>query len=427
MALTTSLSYGASHYALDASKPIDEQYETVLTDLEKEQDILYRLEESYGKGSGSNYLKEPISKAKRKIASIEREKVRVERTLASENKKALKVNMGVMLDAYYMYNLNGPAASTPVSLRNYDREHNDFSINMAEINFDGKFRRYGFYIDLDFGEFAEQNNSSASDSPGHNVGQAYMTYEKHGYTFTFGKMYTNVGYEVAKSQENWNYSRSFAFTNTGPFWHEGITLTKGYDNGFGWGLYIYDQWDGRAAKNGEKTYSAQLNYSNDNFGIIYNYITGAEGDPAGTSVSRAGLKKTVHEVNMQYDMRENLSFAFNAVFNSDEEAGTAGKDLKKTAFVGYAHYKWWRLAFTPRIEVYTEKNTTTTAEGGTALTNSNELKFTGLTFTTGYSPREYTELRFEIRHDSADQNFYLKDDKLQKSQNTLSVAWLMKY
>ena len=405
-----------NQYSIDRTEKIDDQYETVLTDLEKEQDILYKLEESYDSGAGVEYLKEPIVKAKRKIASIQREKVRIERTLASENKSGLDIKTGVMLDAYYMNNLNNPAGGSKVSLRNYDQSHNDFTINLAEVNFSGNFRNYGFYVDLDFGEFAEQNSSDSTD---HNIGQAFMTYESNGYTFNFGKMYTNVGYEVAKSQENWNYSRSFAFSNAGPFWHEGASLTKSYDNGFGWGVYVYDQSDARAESNGEKTYSIQLNYSNDKFSAIYNFLNGAEGRPSSN-------KRSIHEFNTQYDMSDSLSFAFNAVFFSEDLAGKAGKDLKKSAYVAYMHYKTGRWSFTPRFEIYEVENNTDTAED-TSVLAQDDLKFTGITLTTGYELRDNTEVRFEVRRDSADQKFYLKDDSLTKDQSTLSLSWLMKF
>lgn len=407
-------------YSLDSALSVKEQYDKAKNDLKIETTTWINLNKSFK--NGASYLKGAIVKTEQKIEAIKKQLKQLEIANINLSEKESKIDLksGMMLDAYYMYNLNSPNGGAQTSFRNYDKSHNDFTMNLVEFNFTGSYKDYGFYVDLDFGEFADQNSGNETDK---HIGQAFLTYEENGYLFTFGKMYTNVGYEVAKSQENWNYSRSFVFSNSGPFWHEGLSLTKSYDNGLGWGLYLYDQWDSRAEQNNEKTYSAQLNYSSDNFSIIYNYISGAESRPASN-------KTFVHETNMQYNWSENFALAFNAVFRTDENTGSASgttlRDRKRFGYVGYLHYKTKRWSFTPRIEFFTDENTTETAQDGVALAKD-DLKFTSYTFTTSYAFRSNTELRLEFRSDQANQNFYVKDGNTQKGQNTLSLAWLMSY
>jgi predicted acyl esterase len=133
---------------------------------------------------------------------------------------------------------------------------------------------------------------------------------------------------------------------------------------------------------------------------------------------------------MQYNWSENFALAFNAVFRTDENTGSASgttlRDRKRFGYVGYLHYKTKRWSFTPRIEFFTDENTTETAQDGVALAKD-DLKFTSYTFTTSYAFRSNTELRLEFRSDQANQNFYVKDGNTQKGQNTLSLAWLMSY
>lgn len=353
---------------------------------------------------------------------------------ASDKLEESPIKFGVMLDTYYMYNLNSPTGGAQTNVRNYDRNHNDFTLSLLELNFRGSKGDIGYYVDLDFGSFANQNaahptDTAAGDGITHNVGQAYLTYNLHSYKISAGKMYTNVGYEVAKAQDNWNYSRSFAFSIGGPFWHEGVSITKSYDSGFGWGLFVYDDWDKRQESNDEKTYSGQIKYSSDSFVIIYNYITGQQ-NPAGTldadGQSRASQTKSAHELNTQWDINKDFALALNLVLGSDGNAGgTAGnvKDGEWNAVVGYLHYEVGDFSITPRYEVFSYKNALPTTQNGSSILGS-EFSLTGITLTGGYNLNENSELRLEARRDQASKDFYVKDGVLVQDQITVSLSWL---
>jgi hypothetical protein len=440
-----------------------------LEDLEDSQEQLEQLRSS---GVDPKYIQSSITKLETKIISIEKAKTSLERQIASEEKDQLQVNVGAMIDVYYTYNMNhevpsGAEGSNSQSvgrtqrLRNYDQKHNDITMNMFEINFSGKVRNVGFYADLDFGPFADQNSghsdlscedtdsdgevnscSDGGDAVGHNIGQAYLTYEKSGYTFSAGKMYTNVGFEVAKAQENWNYSRSFSFSWGGPFWHEGVSLTKGYDSGFGWGLYIYDNWDSRSETNDNKTYSIQLNYSKDKLGVIYNYITGLENEKRATYTDDDGdtqplrsESKEVHEINATYSINNRFTVAVDALTGRDSKTGANEdgdvEDYKWTGSTLYVRYVNGDFSITPRLETFTfqyfdASDSNFQAEDGTAI-DDDKLTFTGTTITFGYNLTSASEVRLEYRQDAASEDYYLnkKSDDIGKTQSMVSLAWLM--
>jgi|GEM_PF-3170695 len=337
---------------------------------------------------------------------------------------------GVMVDAYYLYNFNNPVAGTNTSARNYDQTHNDITLNLIELNLQGARGPLGYVVDLDFGAFAEQNTSSTSDPISHNIGQAYLTYRSNGYTLSAGKMYTNVGYEVAKAQDNWNYSRSFAFSVGGPFWHDGISLTKDYDSGFSWGVFVYDDWDARVETNSAKTYSGQLKYSNDSFSLVYNYITGHQnaGLTDADDNDLSTKSKSLHEVNAQWDVNDSVSLALNGLMGIDENAaGVPGnvENAEWSALVAYAHFSMERFRFTPRFEVFSFKNALPQSDSGLDLTGS-DLTFSAVTLTGAFMIDENSEFRLEARRDQASQDFYTSAGSDARSQSTMSLSWLFR-
>lgn len=418
-------------YQIDSKLNLKQQYEKVLSDLEKEQETLSNLEESVERGVASNYLEKPVREVKSKISAIQYEKTKIERRLASSEANALKpeIKFGAMLDFYYLYSPGRSQEGTNISSRNYDRKNNDFTLNLFEINAEAKVGDISFNADLDFGDFADQNQSHSGDGINHNIGQAYLTYAiSDQLSLSAGKMYTHVGYEVAKAMDNWNYSRSFAFSLAGPFWHEGITLKYSHGGGFSAGLFIYDNWDSSDENNKEKTYGTQLGYSNDKFHFLFNVIKG----PEGTAV---GKHKAVYEFNTQYALTDTFSIALNGVQGSDEEAltpasGSTNVDKEWSSWVLYFNWqatqKW---SFTPRFEIFSDNSSGAATDqyifSGMGATKANDVK--SYTLTSTYQANEYSQFRFEYRADKADEKIWTDEDgKTQEDLSTISLSWLVK-
>ena len=105
--------------------------------------------------------------------------------------------MNYLFDGYYEYNFNQPTGRAN-NLRAYDVLSNVFSINQADLVFDlepdlAAHRRYGFRIDLQFGQATEtlQGNPAVEPRPEiyRNIFQAYGTYVVpigHGLNLDFG-------------------------------------------------------------------------------------------------------------------------------------------------------------------------------------------------------------------------------------------------
>lgn len=143
-------------------------------------------------------------------------------------------------DGYYEYNFNDPTGRVN-DLRAYDVLSNVFSINQADFIFDldpdlSAHRRYGFRIDLQFGQATEtlQGNPANETRPEiyRNIFQAYGSYivpAGHGISVDVGKWASSLGYENNYTKDQMNYSRSFYFYYL-PFYHAGARTSYKFND-----------------------------------------------------------------------------------------------------------------------------------------------------------------------------------------------------
>ncbi len=136
------------------------------------------------------------------------------------------------LDGYYEYNFNNPVGRVN-DLRAYDVLSNTFSLNQADFIFDldpdvSAHRRYGFRIDLQFGQATDtlQGNPANEPRPGiyQNIFQAYGSYVVpvgRGLEVDMGKWASSLGIENNYAKDQMNYTRSWYYYFL-PFYHEGL-------------------------------------------------------------------------------------------------------------------------------------------------------------------------------------------------------------
>ena len=142
------------------------------------------------------------------------------------------VNLTGLVDVYYGYNANHPAAGTytePFTNR-VDR----FGLNLFELQLDkpvDKSTPLGFRLALGFGDTMNAiNGASNTAGDGTNSATQYM---KEGYLSYFapigkglqidvGKFVTPAGVEVIETNQNWNYSRGLLFYYAIPYYHFGV-------------------------------------------------------------------------------------------------------------------------------------------------------------------------------------------------------------
>jgi hypothetical protein len=136
------------------------------------------------------------------------------------------------LDGYYEYNFNSPIGRVN-DLRAYDVLSNTFSLNQADFIFDWEpdvsaHRRYGFRVDLQFGQATDtlQGNPANEPRPNiyQNIFQAYGSYVVpvgRGLEIDMGKWASSLGIEGNYAKDQMNYTRSWYYYFL-PFYHEGV-------------------------------------------------------------------------------------------------------------------------------------------------------------------------------------------------------------
>jgi hypothetical protein len=140
--------------------------------------------------------------------------------------------LNYLFDGYYEYNFNNPPGRAN-DLRAYDVLSNVFSINQADLIFDldpdvEAKRRYGFRLDLQFGQATEtlQGNPTSEPRPEiyRNIFQAYGSYAfplGSGLNVDLGKWASSLGVEGNYAKDQFNYTRSFYYYFL-PFYHAGV-------------------------------------------------------------------------------------------------------------------------------------------------------------------------------------------------------------
>lgn len=334
------------------------------------------------------------------------------------------------LDLYYQTSpqahrpLGGSSTLGPNEIegRSFDRLHNQWVLNSAEISILKKHKQVTFRTDLMFGMMADvlagntqlvtpADAANEAHEPTKNVAQAFVSYQPERFenlTVTAGKFYTPVGFEVTKTQDNWQVSRGFLFNYAIPFWHQGLSVNYAWvPSKFTTTLLLLNAWDGRLSqeRNTQSTLGLSANWAaTDALSIVYNYLGGSES-------AQSRQRRDVHEMNASWTATSSLIFAGDVVFGQEKEA-LAGADARWSAAALYL--KWSPVEnfyLSPRFEIFDGSD-------GFALSGFNPTpgvasrqKLQGATLTAAWRLDESFETRLEARRDQSDgEGFFVDAD-----------------
>jgi hypothetical protein len=321
------------------------------------------------------------------------------------------------VDGYYSYNLNKPATQRAGNERNFDVQHNSFSLSLAELALEKKptaDSRGGFRLDLDYGQTQTIVNAAepGDKSVLQNLGQAYMSYlmdAGSGLQIDFGKFVTPAGFEVIKAKDNWNYSRSLLFTNAIPYYHMGVRATYNVSDKLSLAGYVVNGWNDVVDNNTGKSEAVQATVKPfGSLAIIETYIGGPE--QANDTQDRRNVSDTV----VTYTLTKQVSVAGNYDYGQDKQSGAK---VKWQGFAGYARFQpteWFALS--PRAEIYND------SEG---FTTGMAQKLKEVTLTGELKSKDGVLFRLEYRRDFSDIGFFLKNAATHStSQNTVTAAMI---
>jgi hypothetical protein len=388
------------------------------------------------------------------------------------------------VDVSYQYNFNRPESQFN-SLRAYDKFHNSFNANYAEVNFErlpNNPGEAGFRIDLGYGAdtlfSAARVATNVPQDRIVDLQQAYIEYIApvgNGITIDAGKFVTWAGYEVVESVDNINASRSFLFTYAIPVSHTGIRATYPvFKDKWKVGLGIVNGWDNIQDENMAKTALFLSDWKPTSW--FQWIVTGTVGDesfsderaafaaatspatltnpdggdfdgtfddptaPGAKSLalgklfnSRDSSPRFLVDTSLIFTPWEKWTFAINADYgteNSGDESATNDPTHTWWGVAGYAKWQFaskWYLAL--RGEIFDED--------GASRTGTSQTLYSG-TVTLNYNFTEASAVRFEYRHDGSNdksfnyhEGFNNNDDFTtlpgRHTQNTVMVQFLYKF
>jgi Putative beta-barrel porin-2, OmpL-like. bbp2 len=321
------------------------------------------------------------------------------------------------VDTYYSYNGNTPATRKAGLERNFDVQHNSFSLNLLELALEKKptaDSRGGFRFDLDFGPTQGIVNAA---EPGdrtllQNIGQAYLSYlapAGNGLQIDIGKFVTPLGNEVIKTKDNWNYSRSLLFALAIPYYHMGVRATYSVSDKFTLAGFLVNGWNNVVDNNTGKTVAVQATVKPlPALTIAETYIAGPE------QTDDNADWRHVSDTVATFTVTPKVSLAANYDYGQDKESGAT---VKWQGIAGYLRFQptaWFALS--PRAEYYNDRD---------GFTTGMAQKLKEFTLTAEVKPKDGMIMRLEYRRDVSDIGFFLKNAaENSPHQNTFTIGFI---
>ncbi len=323
-----------------------------------------------------------------------------------------RLELTSFVDAYYGYNSN----QVDPALRNFDAQHNTFTISFVEVAIEKKVAtdgRVGFRADIGYGPTADMVAAFEPSATGQDV----FKHLQQGYLSVLagsklqldaGKFVTPAGAEVIESKDNWNYSRSLLFALAIPYYHVGIRGTYPINDKLSFSGYLVNGWNNGSENNTGKTFALGGTLKpNAKVSLIANYMTGPEQKDDNTN------RRNLFDTTLTLTPHKRISLMANYDYGSDRVAGVP---VSWSGIAAYAKLQaTGNWAITPRFEWLDDSD---------GFMTGASQKLTELTITSDHKIAGDLIARLEYRYDSSDTPFFAKSGSLlkQKSQSTFTVG-----
>ena len=265
------------------------------------------------------------------------------------------VNVGGFIDTYFSWNFARPRAHIN-QLRNFDITENQIVLSAAEVDFQRAPEPVGFRVDLTTGSASDIINSGGPPTLNMFL-QAYLTALVpfgQGLTVDAGKFTTHMGFESIKTKDDYNYSRSFLFAWSIPYYHLGVRASYPLLDNLTGGVSVCNGWNGTDANSG-KTFGTSITFvPTPGSSIMANWIGGPqEPDSVGSKF------RHVFEGIVTLETSDRVSLAIDGNFGT--EAFPWGTAIWEGVAL-YGRYAATENSFvSARAEVYSDPQGYTTA------------------------------------------------------------------
>jgi len=323
------------------------------------------------------------------------------------------LDVGGLFDGYYSWNNNHPATGKN-NLRNFDIGSDRFDLNMAKVSLEHTADPIGFRVDAGLGRAFDVIHASSNSEPDpfRNIWQVYVSFKPKvlgGFQADFGKFLTSAGAELTETQLNWNYSRSWLFTN-GPYFHFGLRTSMPIGKHFTGGVQVLQGWNNINDNNGGKTLGFTANVTASKFIWSNTYLVGPE------KIGTTNGYRNFYDTALAVTASDKWSYYLNFDYGVERNPGAA--DQRFWGVAGAGHYAFTKkISFSPRLELYND-------EDGFITGTRQQLKEVTLTGEYIWHPGLLS--RLEYRCDWSNQPFFDRGSERAsaKSQNTFSLSFI---
>jgi len=336
--------------------------------------------------------------------------------------------IGALADLYATYNFNQPPSGTN-QLYQFNTTSGSPSINWVRLALARKPGRVGFRLDAGLGDTANVYFAQDPAAPAHpeaarffsHVQQAFVSFilpTRRYFAVELGKFNTPVGLEDNETPTNWNYSRSLIFTFCEPTLHTGLRVTWRPIEWLGISLYWINGWNANVLDGSDlRTFAVAATWKpRDGVEVALVYLAGLEHPP--TMLAADLSFRNLLDAYVLWSARSWLSLALSADYGNDRARG--GVNFWGVAVYARLKPRPW-LAFAARGEYFADP------DGFTTATPQQVFEGTLTADLDGKVDRLALTARIEYRHDSSTAAVFERPATRAGTQDTMTLALIVKY
>jgi hypothetical protein len=303
-----------------------------------------------------------------------------------------RLRVGGFVDAIYAYNFNRPAdgANFYPGVGTNAKRHNEFSLNLANVDLVLDPEPVGFRLTLAAGTATEVVHAAEISQPGVSADVwRHVQYAVVGYKADVGRgllleggIYPcHVGFESLPSRDNWNTTRSW-LGELSPYYVAGVKAAYSFDDRWSAQLHLLNGWQNVGETNDSKTLGTQVSWNSPRVSVSLNTLIGRELPDDEQWRVLGDLLVTVKPTD---------ALSIGAAVDLAREGRPAGDDV---SWFGIAGYLRWQAA--PRWALAVRGDLFDDDDGAISGTAQELSELTG---TLEYKPRDNFLMRLEARQD----------------------------
>jgi hypothetical protein len=346
------------------------------------------------------------------------------------------LKLSAFADAYYSMNFNYPHPqggtnnAVVVPGGNGERAYdfnNGFSLHWAGIDATYNYGSVGGTVSLRFGPSTVGYNSYDTPNGAQFLKQGFVTWKPMGadskLALDVGKFDQPYGSEVADSQLNINYTRTFLYWLGQPLHFTGVRVDYAVTDQFDIKFFAVNGWNRVVANNSMGKVGIQ------NFGtqimvkpvpeatFLLGYMLGANQDDVSTTPVAGGGTVSTYDSDAKTRLRHFVDFVADVSpipalrFLANADYGTEKLSDASAAVAGQGRAKWYganlvvsikasdQFFIAPRGEIYVDDHYNFPAL-------EKKVTFTDATITAGYTPTPNFVLKLDLRADHASEPIF---------------------